>query len=55
MSALINWKTTVMGLAVLVCGVVLPQFGIQVPGFSMDLGAALATAFGLIFAKDANK
>ena len=51
---LTNWKTTVAGVVVLLVGVVAPLFGVNVPGFHMDVGTALVTGYGLIVAKDFN-
>ncbi len=50
---LINWKTSAAGAVVIGLGV-LELFGVHVPGFTMDPGAALATGLGLLVAKDAN-
>ena len=49
-----NWKTTGAALMLLLCAVVLPMFGIVVPGFTMDPVAALTVVTGLLFAKDQN-
>lgn len=55
MHAVKNWQTSAVGVAVLLLGVVGPMFGIQIPGFSMEPGTAIATAIGLIVAGDGNK
>lgn len=48
----INWKTTAAGLLLIGEGVAHTFFGVNIPGFSMDLGAALTAGIGLILAKD---
>lgn len=53
MHAVKNWQTTAVGVAVLLVGVVLPAFGIHIPGFTMEPGAAMATAMTAILAGDA--
>lgn len=54
MSMFTDWKTSLAGVIVIVLGG-LHQFGVTVPGFTMDLGPAVAAGIGLIFAKDAAK
>lgn len=49
-----NWKTT--GIAGLVIGLTIVEkgLGIDIPGFEIDVGTALAVSAGLFFAGDAN-
>lgn len=49
-----NWKTTLAGVIVIALGAA-HTMGINVPGFTMDLGPALTAGIGLIFASDASK
>lgn len=50
----INWKTSVTGTALLLLGVSQAVFGISIPGFTMDPGAAIVMGLGLLNAKDGN-
>jgi hypothetical protein len=53
MKFVFNWKTTAAG-AILIGAAVLHQvFGVNIPGFNMDIGAAIAAGLGLITASDA--
>ena len=52
--ALGNGKTTIGAVALLALSL-LAMFGVEVPGFHVDPGAGFAMAFGLLFAKDADK
>lgn len=50
-----NWRTS-LGGAILIAIAALHQFfGVNVPGFSMDVGAALTAGLALILAQDAGK
>jgi hypothetical protein len=52
-SVLISWKTTLVGVVLLVIAG-LKAYGVDVPGFSGDVGTLVAAALAAIFAKDAN-
>jgi hypothetical protein len=51
-SILANWKTSAAGALVILLGVA-ELFGIHIPGFAMDPGAAFAAGSGLLMAGDA--
>ena len=51
-AVLTNWKTTVAGIVVIVLGG-LHYVGVNVPGFTMDIGPAITAGIGLILAGDA--
>lgn len=50
---LTNWKTSVAGLVIIAVGALHQLFGVDVPGFNLDLGSAITAGLGLIFARDA--
>jgi hypothetical protein len=54
MSFLTNWKTSAGGLILIVMGALHTFLGINIPGFGMDFGSAMAAGLALIFAKDQN-
>lgn len=49
--AFTNWKTSLGGVLVIALSV-LGLFGVSVPGFNIDIGAAIPLGLSLIFAKD---
>lgn len=53
-SLLSNWKTSVTGLIIIGLGALGSFVGIQIPGFTMDFGAALIMGVGMLLAKDSN-
>lgn len=55
MSILTNWKTSLGGVILIIVAILHQFLGINVPGFTMDIGAALAAGLALIFAGDAGK
>lgn len=48
-----NWRTTLAGVAVVALAAVETFLGVDIPGFSMDLGTAVVVGSGLIFSADA--
>ena len=46
-----NWKTSLGGVALIAAGA-LHAFGVDIPGFTMDLGTALTAGISLILAQD---
>jgi hypothetical protein len=52
-SMMVNWKTSVAGLVLIAVGALGVGFGVHVPGFAMEPGAAIAAGLGLLMAKDA--
>lgn len=51
-SLLVNWKTSLAGVVLIVVGIMGAILGIHIPGFSMDSGAAITMGIGLLVAKD---
>ena len=49
-----NWKTSLTGAIVICLGLLKAVLGIEIPGFTMDIGPAMATGIGLLLAKDHN-
>ena len=52
---LINWRTSLGGIILIAVAALHQFFGVNVPGFSMDLGAALTAGLALLLAQDAGK
>lgn len=50
-----HWKTTVAGVILIGAAVCHSFFGIDIPGFTMDLGTSITMGLGLIVATDASK
>jgi hypothetical protein len=55
MNALLNWKTTLAGVVLVLAAALHTFFGVNIPGFTMDLGTAITAGIGLIVAGDAVK
>jgi hypothetical protein len=53
-SIMMNWKTSLPGIVLVLIGLLEGATGIHIPGFSMDAGAALAAGIGLLMSKDAS-
>lgn len=51
-SMLVNWKTSLAGVVLIVVGLIGTLLGIHIPGFTMDAGAAITMGIGLLLAKD---
>lgn len=49
---LVNWKTSLAGVVLIVVGLIGTLLGIHIPGFTMDAGAAITMGIGLLLAKD---
>lgn len=49
---LMNWRTSITGLFVIVLGALSTFAGIHVPGFNLDFAAALTVGVGMLLAKD---
>lgn len=52
-SMLVNWRTSIAGLVLIVVGALSALLNVHVPGFSMDAGAAITAGIGLLLAHDA--
>ena len=50
-----GWKTYLTAGIIVVLAVIRQFFGIEVPGFDLDLTAAITVAAGLIFARQGVK
>jgi hypothetical protein len=53
-SILVNWKTSLAGVVLIIVGGLAAVLGIHIPGFTMDAGAAITMGMGLLVAKDSN-
>src|SRR5579859_5227337 len=51
-SMLVNWKTSLAGIVLIVVGLLGTLLDIHIPGFTMDAGAAMTMGIGLLLAKD---
>lgn len=51
---IVNWKTTVTGLVLVLLGGSQAVFGFHLPGFTMEPGAAIIMGLGFLAAKDGN-
>lgn len=49
---LLNWRTSAGGAVLIAVAMLHMLFGIDVPGFTMDPGAAIAAGVALLMAKD---
>ncbi len=49
---LMNWRTSAGGVVLIVIGLLHLVAGVDVPGFTMDPGAAIAAGVALVMAKD---
>lgn len=52
---LTNWKTSLGGLVLVGVAALHTFAGVNVPGFSMDFGAAVTAGLALLFAQDSGK
>src|ERR1700731_487607 len=51
-SLMLNWKTSVADVVLIVVGILGAILGVHIPGFTMDSGAAITMGIGLLVAKD---
>lgn len=50
-----GWKTYITAALIVVLALVRQFFGVEVPGFDLDLTAAVTVAAGLVFARNGVK